>query len=261
MVGFGLRCGWVRRVAALGCVVGLLSACGEAAEPRVNSADVDLDDEGTGAGQDGNSGDGGTTDAGTEPLAWVPFGPADPTNPTPSWPVYRHLAQGECSALESYLAGEGSGVGEFGTALVAVCRAAVDGHQDQWAVARSLKDADPSTLGNDCLAGVMTSLLDRAVEWHERNPGRRPDVAFSRVAGTTTCAADGDADSGTDGPEDTDASGADGPDDASSDADGSDGEGSDAEESDDDGSGAADEVSDHESEGDVPGADASEGTG
>lgn len=252
MVGSALRCGWVRRVAALACVVGLLSACGEAAEPPTNSADVDLGEEGTSSSQDGNSGDGSTTDAGTEPLAWVPFGPADPTNPTPSWPVYRHLAQGDCSALESYLAGEGSSVGQFGTALVAVCRAAVDGEQDQWAVARSLKDADPSTLGNECLAGVMKSLLDRAVEWHERNPGRRPDVALSHVAGTTSCARDGD---------DSDASGADGSDEAGSDADGSDGEGSGADGSDDDGSGAADDVSGDESEGDVPDEHAPEETG
>lgn len=248
MVGFGLRDGLVRRTAALGCVVALLSGCGQSAQPTGDPTDADGEERDLDPAQGESPGDGPTAEGSTEPLAWVPFGPADPTNPTPSWPVYRHLAQGECSALEAYLADEGSGVGDFGTALVAVCRAAVEGQQDQWDVAAGLRDADASTLGNDCLAAVLKTLLDRAVEWHERNPGQRPEVAFSSVSGTTDCAADSQDASDSDDAEGTDGSGTD-----PSGAAGSGGEEPGGGESGTDGSG--------DGSGDVSGGDAPETTG
>lgn len=193
----GLGRGWRLRLAAAGCVVGLLSGCGESRGPTIDPTAVDgvgTDGETTSDDDPGERGSTSGSSAGgessTESLAWVPFGPADPTSPTPSWPVYRRLAQGDCSGLAAYLAEEGGSVGSFGTALVAVCRAAVDGQQGQWEVARTFKDADTSGLANDCLAAVLKDLLDRAVAWHDRNPGRA-DVAFSQVAGTTACATGG----------------------------------------------------------------------
>jgi hypothetical protein len=79
-------------------------------------------------------------------------------------------------------------VGPFGQAMAAVCQAAVEGRQDQWSVAADLaKGADPSTLANDCLAALVTDLLQRALAWHERHPGARPTVRFQRLTGQTDC--------------------------------------------------------------------------
>jgi hypothetical protein len=119
----------------------------------------------------------------------VPFGPSDPTIPTPSWPAYRAFADGACSTLHDYLdSPDGESVGEFGRAMAAVCDAAVEGRQDQWAVAaEAAGKADPSTLADDCLAGVVKDLLDRALAWHQRHPGLNPPVRFQRLAGETDC--------------------------------------------------------------------------
>jgi hypothetical protein len=118
----------------------------------------------------------------------VPFGPSDPTFPTPSWPVYRAFANGDCSALQDYLSSpEGESVDGFGQAMLAVCQAAVEGRQDRWEAAKAAAGADPSTLANDCLAAVVKDLLDRALAWHERNPGAKPTVRFQRLTGQTEC--------------------------------------------------------------------------
>jgi hypothetical protein len=109
----------------------------------------------------------------------VPFGPSDPTVPTPSWPAYRAFANGDCGALQAYLGtSDGASLGDFGKAMVAVCEAAVDGRQDRWEVAAALAAADPSSLANDCLAAVVKDLLDRAMTWHQRHPGHKPVVRF-----------------------------------------------------------------------------------
>jgi hypothetical protein len=119
----------------------------------------------------------------------VPFGPSYPTFPTPSWPVYRAFANGDCSALQAYLGSpDGESVAELGKAMVAVCRAAVEGRQDQWSVAAEVANtASPSTLANDCLAAPVKDLLDRALGWHERHPGAKPTVRFQRLSGQTDC--------------------------------------------------------------------------
>jgi hypothetical protein len=121
----------------------------------------------------------------------VPFGPGDPTVPTPSWPAYRSFAQGDCSALRAYLGtSDGGGLGDFGKAMAAVCAAAVDGDQRQWEVAAAAySSSDSSSLGNDCLAGVVKGVLDRALAWHQGHPSGKPEVRFERVDGQTECGA------------------------------------------------------------------------
>jgi hypothetical protein len=118
----------------------------------------------------------------------VPFGPSDPTFPTPSWPIYRAFANGDCSALQDYLnSPEGQSVEGFGQAMVAVCQAAVEGRQDRWGAAKDAAGSDPSKLANDCLAAVVKDLLDRALAWHERHPGAKPTVRFQRLTDQTEC--------------------------------------------------------------------------
>jgi len=118
----------------------------------------------------------------------VPFGPSDPTFPTPSWPIYRAFANGDCSALQDYLnSPDGESVDGFGQAMVAVCQAAVEGRQDRWEAAKAAAGADPSKLANDCLAAVVKDLLDRALAWHERYPGAKPTVRFQQLTGQTDC--------------------------------------------------------------------------
>jgi hypothetical protein len=144
-------------------------------------------DTGGGGGGGGNQGGGGG--GGAEELAWVPFGPSDPTIPTPSWPVYRALADGKCGALEDKLGtSDASNLGDLGRAMLAVCRAAVEGRQDQWAVAEAARpNADLSSLADECLAPIVKDLLDRALDWHRRHPGASPRVRFQRLAGETDC--------------------------------------------------------------------------
>jgi hypothetical protein len=164
-------------VVALVLVVGLVAGCGGTS----GGTGGDAGQQGGGGGSQG--GGGGGQD---EELAWVPFGPSDPTFPTPAWPLYRELADGNCSTLQANLT-NGNGTGEFGTAMLALCLAAVEGHQDQWAVAKAAAGADASKLGNDCVAAVVKDLLDRALAWHDRHPGATPTVRFHRLSGQTEC--------------------------------------------------------------------------
>lgn len=73
--------------------------------------------------------------------------------------------------------------------MVAVCAAAVGGQQDQWEVAQALAGSSSASLGNDCLAGVVRALFDRALAWHAANPGQEPAVRFQRVSDRTECGA------------------------------------------------------------------------
>jgi hypothetical protein len=135
----------------------------------------------------------------------VPFGPSDPTIPTPSWPAYRAFADGDCGALQAYLGtSDGASLGDFGKAMVAVCEAAVHGRQDQWEVAAALAAADPASLANDCLAAVVRDLLDRALAWHRRHPGRTPAVRFQRLNGETACGRQANSENSSDTTADTD---------------------------------------------------------
>jgi hypothetical protein len=193
-------------VVALVLVVGLVAGCGGSGGSPTGgasggggstAASGDTTQQGGGGGQGGGGNQGGGQGGGGqggggggqgEELAWVPFGPSDPTIPTPSWPAYRAFANGDCSALQDYLGtSDGSGLGDFGRAMVAVCQAAVEGRQDRWGVAAGLTAADPSSLANDCLAALVKDLLDRALAWHERHPGAKPQVRFQRLTGETEC--------------------------------------------------------------------------
>ena len=78
------------------------------------------------------SGSSGSPDNG---LAWVPFGPDDPKFPTPGWDVYYYFLEHNCQSLQNDVQTPDAGFGNLYRAAVAVCRAAVDGEQDQWSVA------------------------------------------------------------------------------------------------------------------------------
>ena len=210
------RCRWLGPAIALTLVVGLVAGCGGSGPPTTNSSGSDhaSDDggessaagnsSGSGNSQSGGNSQGGDTSS-DEELAWVPFGPADPTIPTPSWPAYRAFANGDCGALQAYLGtSDGASLGDFGKAMVAVCEAAVEGRQDRWeAAAAALAAADPSSLANDCLAGVVKDLLDRALAWHQRYPGRKPAVRFQRLDGQTECGRQANGDSSSETTTDT----------------------------------------------------------
>jgi hypothetical protein len=183
-------CGGNRRglVCASIIVLGLVSGCAGSDEagtssdeetPPATEADATSDRDST------NDGDGGD-----EGLAWVPFGPSDPKSPVPGpWPLYNLFADGKCSELEDYLRTDG--IGDFGRAMVALCAAAVDGRVDQWDVVEEFAGADSTSLANDCLADVVKDLFDRALAWHEDNPGETPVVQFWRVPDRTECGAQG----------------------------------------------------------------------
>ncbi|MEU4606966.1 hypothetical protein AB0F43_28625 [Kribbella sp. NPDC023972] len=165
-------------------VLGVLAGCGQDTLPEGGSP--------PGSGSNGGGkGDGGGKDDGGGWLSWVPFGPKDPTFPTPTWPAYNYLAKGKCSDLRSYLRddpGDG-GKSEFGQAMVALCRAAVDGKAKDWAILEAKANADPGALGHDCLTPLVKGLMNRALAWHEAHPGQKPKVKFQRLKGETKCGA------------------------------------------------------------------------
>jgi hypothetical protein len=168
---------WVGPVMALALVVGLVAGCDGSSSGGGGSSGDGSGPPTTNSSDGGSSSDGG--------LAWVPFGPDDPDIPTPSWPAYKHFAQGNCSGLQAYFnTDDGRRVGDFGKAMVAVCAAAVEGRQDQWEVAaRALAAGEASSLANDCLADEVKDLLERALAWHQRHPGRKPAVQLQEVGG------------------------------------------------------------------------------
>jgi hypothetical protein len=142
------------------------------------------------------SSDNNGTDPADDDLAWVPFGPQDPTSPTPTWPVYNAFAKGECSDLRDYLSIDPGAASiresDFGKAMVAVCAAAYDGQQDQWRIAERHAGDNPSaidtsTLQDSCLGDAIAGLLNRALVWHREHPGQTPDVQDQVVAGRTEC--------------------------------------------------------------------------
>ena len=137
-----------------------------------------------GGGGDNSGGGGGSSDRG---VAWAPFGPQDPTYPTPTWPVYNAFASGDCSKLASEL--PTNDVGDYGALMLAVCQAAVEGQTDKWSTAESLAGADPSALGNDCVAPLVQGAVERALTWHQDHPDVSPTVQMQRSGDQTTCGA------------------------------------------------------------------------
>jgi hypothetical protein len=71
--------------------------------------------------------------------------------------------------------------------MAALCAAAIERKHSQWAVLEQHRDADPSRLGNDCVSPLVSGLIERALEWHERHPDLSPRISFHRLSGTTKC--------------------------------------------------------------------------
>jgi hypothetical protein len=184
--------GWQSVLAASMLAVVLVAGCG-GSEGNDSSSQDDGGATGTDTGQantaspdDSDGNDGGGSDEG---IAWVPFGPDDPEDPTPTWPLYRSFADGNCSALQDVV-DEVESNGEPNPGLegmVAVCRAAVDGSEGQWAVAEERLATDPMPMGDQCLGRLVTAVMQRAIAWHKQHPGQKPTVHFQRVEGKTEC--------------------------------------------------------------------------
>lgn len=120
-----------------------------------------------------NAGGSASSDDG---FAWLPFGPAAPSSPPPfQW--YGELERGQCS-------GTGSGVW---AALIAVCRAAINGDQTQWAVAANTDMSGGSGGPGDCLAQAGRTTVHRALTWHQRHPDARPIVRMAAPGEPTAC--------------------------------------------------------------------------
>jgi hypothetical protein len=173
---------------------GLMIGCGGG--QQTPSDDGDANSTSNPSPTDTKSSENNSDDPGDDDdLAWVPFGPQDPTSPTPTWPVYNLFAQGKCSELRDYLStDQGASIGEsdVGQAMVAVCAAANEGQQDQWSVAEARAGANPSAIdtsaiGDDCLGKAVAELLNRALVWHREHPEQTPDVQIQRVEGRTEC--------------------------------------------------------------------------
>ena len=170
---------------------GLMIGCGGQQTPSDSESDPNSTSSPTDSESSGNNGD----DPADDDLAWVPFGPQDPTSPTPTWPVYNFFAQGKCSELRDYLnSDQGASIREsdIGQAMVAVCEAAIEGEQDQWSVAEARAGTNPSAIdtsaiGDDCLGDAIAGLLNRALVWHREHPEQTPDVQDERVEGRTEC--------------------------------------------------------------------------
>jgi hypothetical protein len=183
-----------RSVALL--MVVALGACGQPADTNSSGAEQVSETASTSTGStstttstspssSSSKGGGGKKEEEPETLAWVPFGPADPDVPTPTWPLYTALANGKCSELRKAV--PDNDAGDFGLAMAALCAAAVERKHDQWVVLKQLRDADPSRLGNDCVSPIVSGLIERALEWHERYPGLSPKIRFQRLPKTTKC--------------------------------------------------------------------------
>lgn len=118
-------------------------------------------------------------------FAWTPWGPASPLDPPPfQW--YGALERRNCAGLWSAL-GDVEGR-ELWRALAAVCDAVIGGDQTQWTVAQRTARTVPAADNAGCLERAARALLARALEWHERNPGRQPKLRFPASGSKVACA-------------------------------------------------------------------------
>ncbi|NUT96085.1 MAG: hypothetical protein HOY78_29065 [Saccharothrix sp.] len=108
-------------------------------------------------------------------FAWLPWGPADPGDPPPiQW--YAGFQEGRCAEVFDDEA-------TLWKAVSALCEAVIEGDEDQW---RKVRVAEGSGLA-PCLEAAARALLERAIAWHERNPGRNPAITFAREGQTPAC--------------------------------------------------------------------------
>lgn len=118
-------------------------------------------------------------------FAWAPWGPASPDDPPPyQW--YGSLERRDCDGLRSAVGDEPGR--ELWRALVAVCDAAISGDQTQWRVAQDAAQSVPAATSPGCLERAARALLNNALDWHKRNPGRQPAVKFPASGSKAACA-------------------------------------------------------------------------
>lgn len=192
---------------ALTCTL-TTAACGDhdSADDGGSGGGLDLgygggSGDGGGSGGSGDTGGGGVNppgpgaDASAGGFGWVPFGPSDPTSPTPDWSAYQALAQHQCDIGTP---DSDQSDGHLWRALDALCAAAVQGDASQWDVARTEFGAAGGRyfIYSSCLDGEVRGLLTRGLAWHDAHPGSRPDVQFPQVPGSTDCAKQFSAENG-----------------------------------------------------------------
>jgi hypothetical protein len=195
------RRGRIGLAVVLALILGLLAGCGGSDSGGASSDGIGTSSGGGGnpSGGGGNtpsgggntpsgggntpSGGGNTPSGGGKPsddgFDWAPWGPADPGDPPPyDW--YGSLERRQCEALQAT-------DDDVWRALAAVCAAAIDGDQSQWTVAKTLAANGGTHDPTSCLERAARALLQRALAWHERNPGRQPTVRFPVAGSSTAC--------------------------------------------------------------------------
>lgn len=118
-------------------------------------------------------------------FAWVPFGPADQNSPDGRF-WYRSLEEANCERTR--IAGEGLGGGDpLVLALAAVCEAAINNDQSQWALAQQYSQQQRRVQNPTCLENAGEALLARALAWHASHPGQKPVVSLPAAGGPVAC--------------------------------------------------------------------------
>jgi len=111
-------------------------------------------------------------------FAWVPFGPADPDDPS-DFRNYLFLEDRDCAGLTGAGQTEEGAAGQLWRALGAVCRASFEGDSAAWQEAAVAAEESRSRSVDDastCLYDAARRLLDDSLTWHAANPEEAPAV-------------------------------------------------------------------------------------
>ena len=202
--------GTVRGLTAAGLLAGLVATgCGAAEENSSNQTGAPTT-TGTvgetvrtstisagptsGPSSSGSGSGSGSSETPDNELAWAPFGPDDPKFPTPGWDVYYYFLEHNCQSLQNDVQTPDAGFGNLYRAAVAVCRAAVDGEQDQWSVASAAfadRGAGAAIGPSGCVDETISAMIQTLLAWHDQHPGRQPSLTFPKTSdGRTACSRD-----------------------------------------------------------------------
>lgn len=104
-----------------------------------------------------------------DPVAYVPWGPADPVIPE----HYGQLARRDCAAAESVAPD-----GEFWDAVFAVCRSLTEGAA--WPdLSTAPEPPDTDNPHDQCLNAELATMVSNALAWHDANGDAEPSVTYA----------------------------------------------------------------------------------